>query len=212
MLQSRRSHRRQCNTVHALCMLDNYGYKHTFRICSNYCFSTATMVKRTRLHDTLHVPCLTCYTTDGACLPHGTKWIFKCTVRLWRVNQINNLNYKFNSLIDSISPRLSLHHFTGEYIVMRYKLFICHFFFFLLIHEILITNVELHSGLLHCIFAESSHSQERHIPVAGKRGKTFSAPSYIDTSSTYGGTYNKLYTTQKQSTILSQQQYSFKVP
>ena len=130
MLQSRRSHRRQCNTVHALCMLDNYGYKHTFRICSNYCFSTATMVKRTRLHDTLHVPCLTCYTTDGACLPHGTKWIFKCTVRLWRVNQINNLNYKFNSLIDSISPRLSLHHFTGEYIVMRYKLFICHFFFF----------------------------------------------------------------------------------
>jgi hypothetical protein len=30
--------------AHALCMLDAYGYKHTFRICNTYCFSTATMV------------------------------------------------------------------------------------------------------------------------------------------------------------------------
>jgi hypothetical protein len=32
------------NIVHALCMLDNYGYRHTFRICNSYCFSTTTMV------------------------------------------------------------------------------------------------------------------------------------------------------------------------
>ena len=30
--------RRQCNTVHALCMLDEYGYRHTLRIWSTYCF------------------------------------------------------------------------------------------------------------------------------------------------------------------------------
>jgi hypothetical protein len=29
-------------------MLDNYGYRHTLRICNTYCFSTATMVTRTR--------------------------------------------------------------------------------------------------------------------------------------------------------------------
>jgi len=26
------------------CMLDNYGYRNTHRICNTYCFSTATMV------------------------------------------------------------------------------------------------------------------------------------------------------------------------
>ena len=36
--------------AHALCMLDNYGYRHTLRICNIYCFSTTTMVTRTRLN------------------------------------------------------------------------------------------------------------------------------------------------------------------
>jgi len=36
--------------VHAICMVDTYGYSHTLRICSNYCFSMATMVARTRLN------------------------------------------------------------------------------------------------------------------------------------------------------------------
>jgi len=58
MPYSQRSHRWQCNTAHALCMLDNYGYKHTFRIYSTHCFSKATTVKRTRLSVTLHIPCL----------------------------------------------------------------------------------------------------------------------------------------------------------
>jgi hypothetical protein len=34
------------------------GYRHTLRICNNYCFSMATMVKRTRLNVTLYVHCL----------------------------------------------------------------------------------------------------------------------------------------------------------
>jgi hypothetical protein len=30
-------------------MLDNYGYRHTLRMCNAYCFSKAAMVTRTRL-------------------------------------------------------------------------------------------------------------------------------------------------------------------
>jgi len=40
------------NVAHAHCMLDTKGYKPTLRICINYCFSTATVVKRTLLNVT----------------------------------------------------------------------------------------------------------------------------------------------------------------
>jgi hypothetical protein len=46
--------------THAHCMLDNYGFKHTGRICSIYCSSTAKMVAGTRLNVTLYVHCLSC--------------------------------------------------------------------------------------------------------------------------------------------------------
>jgi len=35
--------------AHALCMLDASGYKHRFRICNTYCFSTTTVVTGQRL-------------------------------------------------------------------------------------------------------------------------------------------------------------------
>jgi len=41
-------------------ILDTQAYKHTLRICNTYCFSTATMVARTRLNVGLHVHCLSC--------------------------------------------------------------------------------------------------------------------------------------------------------
>ena len=41
-------------------MLDIQGYKYTLRVLNAYCFSTATMVERTRLNVTLHVHCLSC--------------------------------------------------------------------------------------------------------------------------------------------------------
>jgi hypothetical protein len=42
-----------------MCMLDNWGYKHTLRICNTYCFPTATMVARTRLSVKLqYIVCL----------------------------------------------------------------------------------------------------------------------------------------------------------
>jgi hypothetical protein len=55
---SQTEHRWHYNKMHAHCMLDNYGYKHTRRICNIYCFSTAVTVTRTCLDVTLHVHCL----------------------------------------------------------------------------------------------------------------------------------------------------------
>ena len=38
------------NMAHAHCILDNCGYRHTLRIRSIYCFSSATVVARARLY------------------------------------------------------------------------------------------------------------------------------------------------------------------
>jgi len=38
-------------------MLDKYGYKHILGIYNTYCYSTATVVTRTRLNVTLYVHC-----------------------------------------------------------------------------------------------------------------------------------------------------------
>jgi hypothetical protein len=45
------------NMAKAHCMLDNYRYRLTLRICNMYCFSTATVVARPRLNVTLRVRC-----------------------------------------------------------------------------------------------------------------------------------------------------------
>ena len=41
------------------------GYKRTLRVGNTYCFSTATMIERTRLIVTLHIHCLSCYFMGG---------------------------------------------------------------------------------------------------------------------------------------------------
>jgi len=43
------------NTAHAHCTLVNLGYTYTLRIFNTYCFSTAKIVKRTRLSITFYV-------------------------------------------------------------------------------------------------------------------------------------------------------------
>jgi len=48
------------NKAQARWMLATSDYKHTLRICNNYCFSNATMVARTRLSVTLRVHCRHC--------------------------------------------------------------------------------------------------------------------------------------------------------
>jgi hypothetical protein len=62
---------RQCKTMHALCMLCNYGYRHTLKICYSYCFSTAAMVTRTRplLRYTYNSCLVFTISTDVVCFP-----------------------------------------------------------------------------------------------------------------------------------------------
>jgi hypothetical protein len=60
------------NMAHAHCKLDAQVYKHTLRICNTHCFSTATMVARTRLVATLYVHCLSCFVSRTFCKPAET--------------------------------------------------------------------------------------------------------------------------------------------
>jgi len=46
------------NMAHVHFTPGTYGYKHTLGICNIYCFSTATMVARTRPNVTLNLHCL----------------------------------------------------------------------------------------------------------------------------------------------------------
>jgi hypothetical protein len=55
IMNSRTDHRWQHG---ASALLDNWGYKHTLRICNTYCIYTATMGARTRLNVTFYVHCL----------------------------------------------------------------------------------------------------------------------------------------------------------
>jgi len=48
------------NMAHVRCMKNTYGFKNTLRICNTYCFSTASLVTRTRLNVTSHLHCLYC--------------------------------------------------------------------------------------------------------------------------------------------------------
>jgi hypothetical protein len=52
---SQTGHRWQYNTAHALCVLYNWGYRHTLRIRNTYCFSTVKNVTRNRVSVTLYV-------------------------------------------------------------------------------------------------------------------------------------------------------------
>jgi len=69
------------NTAYAYCVLDTSGYKHTLRICSNYCFITTTMVARTRLSVTLYVHCLSCFIV--CCASRTDKVAYLETINVW---------------------------------------------------------------------------------------------------------------------------------
>ena len=48
------------NTAHALCVLDNLGYRPTLRICNTYCISIATMDVPKRSNVKSYLQCLSC--------------------------------------------------------------------------------------------------------------------------------------------------------
>ena len=61
-MYSRTEHRDKM--AHAHYMLRTQVYRHTLRVCINYCSSTATMVARTRLIVRLYIHCLYCSRLD----------------------------------------------------------------------------------------------------------------------------------------------------
>ena len=55
-----KKHATDDNMAHAHCMLDNWSYRHTLRICNTYYFSAATIVALAPLSVTLYIHCLSC--------------------------------------------------------------------------------------------------------------------------------------------------------
>jgi hypothetical protein len=53
----RERYRWKFNTAHALCIPDKRGYRYAMRMCNIYCFSTTTVITRTRLKEP-HIACL----------------------------------------------------------------------------------------------------------------------------------------------------------
>jgi hypothetical protein len=79
------AHRWQYNGAHALCMLDNQGYRHTLRISNTYFFPTATNVKRKRHKVTLCLLCL-CL-KKKTYTEHISKYVCKrISTAVWKTN------------------------------------------------------------------------------------------------------------------------------
>jgi hypothetical protein len=72
ILYSRASHGWQCTAFHALCILDNYGYRRTLRICNTHCFSTVTMITRMRFCVRRTLPVLLCQ--SSSIWPTTARW------------------------------------------------------------------------------------------------------------------------------------------
>jgi len=60
MVQPDRLQMAKYNTVCAICMLVNWGYRHTLRICNAYCWSTQTIFARNLLKVMFTLHCVSC--------------------------------------------------------------------------------------------------------------------------------------------------------
>jgi hypothetical protein len=69
----------QCNKAHALCILDNWGYRHALRMCNNYSF-TATVLQRKCLNVTSYVHSLSSLPLDHFQITSlvNTKMLLQC--------------------------------------------------------------------------------------------------------------------------------------
>ena len=95
-------------------MLDNKDYKHTRRICNNFCFSTVTLVTRTCLNGTLYVQCLSCSFANRqssvTLIYSWPRWIWKTwtrshfrnnhfTLHIWHWNAKQLTQHLYNWLL-----------------------------------------------------------------------------------------------------------------
>jgi len=55
------------STAHELCLLYNWGYRHILKMCNTYCFSTRTVVRRTRL-SVMYIACSVTRQWTKSCL------------------------------------------------------------------------------------------------------------------------------------------------
>ena len=114
MMYSRTGHRWQYNTAHALCMIDNWGYRHSLRIWNTYCFSTAKVVMRTRPHvSTSHV--LLPYSVNRLiCQLPETQWLL-CEV-WYRFLSISSGDYFIRKVknTDELNPLTLNDHYSGR--------------------------------------------------------------------------------------------------
>jgi hypothetical protein len=85
-----RTHENIIWRMHTACWIPKATNTHPLYV-TNFCFSTATMVARTRLNVTLYVHCCLVYNRDAALLLRGMNWVYKenrlsSSLTLWRRN------------------------------------------------------------------------------------------------------------------------------
>ena len=102
------------NTANELCMLYNWGYRHTLRICNTYCFSKVAVVTQMCLSVTVYVRWLSCYVISACHLRSNfvtsfthvwgyfiseTRWkdvvLRLCIVRFGRVIELAHNSFLF---------------------------------------------------------------------------------------------------------------------
>jgi hypothetical protein len=99
ILYTQTDHRWQYNMTHAYFIMDTQGYRHTLRICNTYCFSTATVLARTRLNVTFLRTLPLLFTLNKTCplpiytpkIPRGFPWdriSFPMAKGLWHYRRI----------------------------------------------------------------------------------------------------------------------------
>ena len=107
MIEPYRTHNKM---AHALCMLDNKGYKHTLRIRNTYCFYTATVVRQKRLN----VPFIC---TSLSCLNLRVLW------RLQYAQLHNTMQVSYRRILTDTctSPKISSAKFFYKILPTSYK-------------------------------------------------------------------------------------------
>ena len=123
MWYSQTGHRFQYYAAQAHCMLDKWDYRHTFRICNTYCFSTGTMVRQKRLDITSICTLPSCFIIYLLYDYTFILWIWLTPASLWRFlfpNNCKNIRRPSIKLDICVLPPLSSFIFISQ-IIPRFE-------------------------------------------------------------------------------------------
>jgi hypothetical protein len=89
---SHTGHRWQHNKPHVLCMLDKYGYRHTFIVFYSYCFPTSTRLRErdSILRYTYTASLVLCILCKQHTL-EPTNWIYSSPTSKWQARNLLNI-------------------------------------------------------------------------------------------------------------------------